>query len=411
MSMERMLRRRFVQGSMLAFAILIFMIAVGVFLVNYVQMEAASEQLLEVLLSQGELLQRPPDIDQRRSRRPGENLFFPGAAHDIRVDKEGNILAVHSLGFTHTSEEELGHLAEDILSLDSPGGKQGAFRYEIVTEKGGGRRLVLVDNSVRMHVLLDTLRGTVLMAAVSLLLLFVILQPVARRVSRAWLRNINCQKEFITNASHELKTPVAIMTANLDAMELMMGENRWSRNIRGQAGRLTRLIAQLMMISRLDEGLSRDQKRAVDLSALVRSELENYREPMERRQLTLKAQVEDGLTMRGHGEALGQLMRMLLDNAVQYAQEGGSLMLTAHSRHRSVVIQLDNSVTALPDCPPESLFERFTRGDAAHNQQTGGCGIGLSAARSIAQSHRGAVTAAYPDAATFRVTVTLPRGS
>ncbi len=409
--MEKMLRRRFVQGAMLSFAILILLIASGVFLMNYVQMETASGQMLEVMLSQDEISRRPPDFDQRRNRRPWEEeRFFPGAAHDIRVDAEGNVLAMQSLGFTHTSQEELSQLAADILSLDSPRGKQGAFRYEIVTEAGGVRRLVLVDNSVQMHVLMETLRGTALMAVVSLLLLFVILQPVARRVSRAWLRNINSQKEFITNASHELKTPVAIMTANLDAMELMMGENRWSQNIRGQAARLTRLIAQLMMISRLDEGLAREQKHTVDWSALVRAELENYREPMARKKLTLDAQVEDGLTLRGHGEALGQLMRMLLDNAVQYAQEGGSIRLTAHSRHRNAVLQLDNSVTTLPSCPPECLFERFTRGDAAHNQQTGGCGIGLSAARSIAQAHKGAVTAAYPDEHTFRVMVTLARG-
>lgn len=409
--MERMFRRRFVQGAMLAFAILILVIASGVFTLNYVQMETASGQLMEVLLGQEELTRQPPDLAQRRNRRPGEDdRFFPGAAHDIRVDAQGNILSMQSLGFTHTSEDELRQLAEMILSLESPRGKHGAFRYEVVAQEDGARRLVLVDNSVRLHILAETLRGTAIMAVLCLVLLFIILQPVARRVARVWLRNINSQKEFITNASHELKTPVAIMTANLDAMELMMGENRWSRNIRGQAGRLTRLIAQLMMISRLDEGLAREQKSTVNLSAMIRTELESYRESMASRNLTLREQVEDNLTLRGHADALEQLLRMLLDNAVQYTDEGGSIALTLRGRHRNVVLQLDNSVAALPDCPPESLFERFTRGDAAHNQQTGGCGIGLSAARSIAQSHKGAVAAAYPDAHTFRVTVTLPKG-
>lgn len=115
------------------------------------------------------------------------------------------------------------------------------------------------------------------------------------------------------------------------------------------------------------------------------------------------------LLVRGSREYLQQLMHMLLDNAVQYVNGGGTIALKLEQRRRCARISLYNSVEKLPDCPPEALFDRFYRGDSARTQQGGGYGIGLSAARAIAEMHRGRITAEYEGESGIRFTVELPR--
>jgi len=133
----------------------------------------------------------------------------------------------------------------------------------------------------------------------------------------------------------------------------------------------------------------------LELTAMVKAELETYAPILAERSLRLHCDLHKEVHLKGNQEYLQQMIHMLLDNAVQYTNEGGEIRISMEQKRRRVWLLFENTVENLPDCLPENLFDRFYRGNSAHTQSSGGCGIGLSAARAIAEMHRGSISAEY----------------
>lgn len=415
--MIRSLRRRFILGAMLALAILLVLLNCGIVAGSYWRMERRGDEMLDRLLES-------PDQSARREH-PSERMAAPGqevpvfgyelprrepqmAHYVLRVDAEGTILDLDARGVVDLDEAALAAEVSEIVASGTDRGKAGAHKYALRADADGEILLVLLDNSLQLQGLLDTLRMMLVASALGLAGMFVILLPVSRRMVRSYAVNIEKQKQFITNAGHEIKTPVAIIQSNVDALELIQGESKWSRNIRSQVDRLCVLLQELLNLARLDERRTVWTMEAVDLGALVADEVESDRERVSERGLTLCCDLGAGLRVRGSAEGLRQLTHVLLDNAIQYANAGGRIDLRLNRSARRVRLTVRNGVTELPDCPPERLFERFYRADSARTQGAAGCGVGLSAARAIVEAHRGRIFAAYEDGPAVRFTVDLP---
>ena len=247
-----------------------------------------------------------------------------------------------------------------------------------------------------------------MVGAVLTVLLLLILLPVSSRVAKAFMRNAEKQKRFITDAGHDLKTPIAIMRSNLDVMELTQGKSKWSDNIRSQANRLEHLVGQLLMMARLEESEIGETTVCFDLSELLREQWQAYATRFEQKHAAANIQIPDNITMRGRKEYIQQLIDLLLDNAAQYMDDHGRFFMSAGTDRKKVRLRIQNTVEQLPLQQPEELTERFTRGDSARNQKSGGTGIGLSAAKRITKMHRGRLEVSYPDSHAFCVTVELP---
>lgn len=337
--------------------------------------------------------------------------MFPAGFYDIATDATGEIVSVQSRGIVEDAGVSVQNCVAEILRTTGDSGKVGAYKYRVQRNADGSARMILLDNAIALQGLYNMLRGALAVGAVCWILLFCILQPVASKVARSYGRNVERQKQFITNASHEMKTPVAIILANLDALELHGGESRWSANIRAQVGRMSGMLRQLLMMARMDERQLRAQEEQLDFAAVLQNILTTYDERLEARGLSLVTQVPPSLLLRGNREALEQLLVVLLDNAMQYTNRGGRISITLQSIRGQARLAVENTVDALPDCEPDALFERFYRGDAAHSQSSGGCGIGLSAAQSIVQMHGGHIHASYPQQDVLRIQCELPQGA
>lgn len=337
--------------------------------------------------------------------------MFPAGFYDIATDATGEIVSVQSRGIVEDAGVSVQNCVAEILRTTGDSGKVGAYKYRVQRNVDGSARMILLDNAIALQGLYNMLRGALAVGAVCWILLFCILQPVASKVARSYGRNVERQKQFITNASHEMKTPVAIILANLDALELHGGESRWSANIRAQVGRMSGMLRQLLMMARMDERQLRAQEEQLDFATLLQNLLTTYDERLEARGLSLVTQVPPSLLLRGNREALEQLLVVLLDNAMQYTNRGGRISIALQSIRGQARLAVENTVDALPDCEPDALFERFYRGDAAHSQSSGGCGIGLSAAQSIVQMHGGHIHASYPQQDVLRIQCELPQGA
>lgn len=409
--MIRSLRRRFIFGAVLSLTILIALLIGGISLVGYIQMEQGGENFLRVLLEGPVPMPVPPPPMQDTQFAFGysfEAQSMPAGYCLLNVDSTGQLVGIDVNNLRGMDTSNLQPYIDEILSGGEDHGKAGVYKYRLERDADGLIRIALLDNSIQATLLAGTLRTGLLLGFLAIVAMFIILLPISKQLMRNYAAHIEKQKQFITNASHELKTPIAIIQSNIDAMELIQGENKWSRNIRGQTVRLNTLLLQLIFMARIDEQPFSSEKADISLGALLKEEAAAYEEILRKRSVSLTANIKDELVVCGSQENLKQLIHILMDNAAQYTNAEGEINIVTEKQKRFARLIVRNTVSNLPDCPPENLFDRFYRGDAARTQKTSGCGVGLSAALAIVQMHRGKIEAQYIGDHTIQFVVDLP---
>ena len=207
--------------------------------------------------------------------------------------------------------------------------------------------------------------------------------------------NIEKQKQFVTNAGHEIKTPLAIISANTEAMELYNGENKWTKNIKKQVDRLNGLMKNLLLLAKMEESKIVYQK--FSLSEMAREISESFFEPISLKNIAFETKIQPDIILNANSEHIRQLFSILLDNAVKYTDENGLISLSVLKNDKNIIIKLENTCENLPNINPEKLFDRFYRADEARTQKTGGYGIGLSVAKAIVNAQNGKIIANYID--------------
>ena len=205
------------------------------------------------------------------------------------------------------------------------------------------------------------------------------------------------QKRFITDASHEIKTPLTIIDANTEVLEMTGGENQWTKSTRKQIARLTSLTEKLVFLSRMDEESTQLEMTDFAISDAVIDTAEPFVSYAASRGKTLELDIAPDLTYHGNEGCIRQCVSLLLDNAVKYSTENGKLRLTFHKQGRALALTVWNTTDPIPVGRHDELFERFYRPDSSRNTKTGGHGIGLSVVHAIATAHKGKISAKSED--------------
>ena len=437
--MIRTLKKKFIVTAMIAVTVLLVVMLGAVNAVNAWSNRQEANELLELLTRmeangfrpdrrEDGKLHPPPGEAESGAEASGEPLNgFPGgpdrkgflsqpltendwraAVYFTVTVQDGAIVGTDLSRIATVDEGSAIAYGKEAMADKDGAGTNGSFRYASAQTAEGKTVYVFLENSARRSAVLrvavlSALAGLVGWGLMLLLVLFLTkkaLAPVAENLSR--------QRQFVTDAGHELKTPLAIIKANTEAMEMIQGESKWSRNIAAQTTRLSDLTNSLLALARAEEIPKEGSFTELDFSALVEHAAQMFREPMAQKKLRLDQEIAPGLTLRGNKTQLLNLCSILFDNAVKYASDGSLLSLRVRRDGKMVRLRLENDCDELPTCPPERLFDRFFRGDASHNQKTGGSGIGLSAAQVITAQHRGRLEAEYPGAHRIAFTVELP---
>ncbi len=282
-----------------------------------------------------------------------------------------------------------------------------SYRYA-VKESGTIQYVFFLDIAEQRAGFRTVLFASIAIALLCFVVLFVIVVLLSGKVIRPVTAGMEKQKQFITNAGHEMKTPLAIITSNNDTMALIYGENKYNGNIRTQARRLNTLMSDLLTLARLDEEIPLPTE-TVNISKTAEEIVSVFREEAAARGRTLHAKIEPGLILKTHQDSFRQLLSILLDNALKYTSDGGEIHLSLDRNGRHIRLIEENTCAPSPKADPEKLFERFYRGDDARTQkaEASGYGIGLSAARAICENFGGKITASYPRENTIRFTVRI----
>lgn len=335
---------------------------------------------------------KPPDDKKNNGfGRHDKNAVDSARYAAVAIDKNGNIIRTDVTHISSLTEDEATAITEALKNNASGTGAYSGFLYRISDTRTGGRIIILLDNGMQISSFFTVLFISVGAGIFGWLLMLLLVILLSKKTIAPVARSIEKQKQFVTNAGHEIKTPLAIILANTDAMELHNGENKWSKNIRAQTLRLSGLMQNLLMLAKMDENSAKLPMCSFDISTAAEDTVSAFIEPAALKGVMIEKDIQKGLQLNGNRDSIVQLMTVLLDNAVKYTVSGGIIRAKLSGNEKNITLSIAN--TCEPIDHPEKLFDRFYRGDSARTQKNGGYGIGLSVAQAIAELHKGTITA------------------
>ena len=310
----------------------------------------------------------------------------------VRYSESGELLDINQDYIASVSESEALSFAGRVLEGGKEHGFYGSYRYFVKTAERE-TTVIFLNAERELHAVRGLLVNTLLIAAISLVIVFLLVLLLAKRAVAPYMRNLEMQKQFITNAGHELKTPLTAISTSADVLAMEHGDNEWVQNIQVQSGRLARLITNLITLSRLDEERPALEKSEFSLSDALWETADSFLPLMRARGKAYSQSIGDGLAVNSNRAAVQQMASILLDNAVTHSPPGAKISLKAFRKGRRIAIEVSNTCEELARPELKHLFDRFYRVDQSHSETASGSGIGLSVAKATAEALGGKIHA------------------
>ena len=323
----------------------------------------------------------------------------------IFLDEEKKVTNVNMDHIAAVDEKKAVRMTKIAMLRRGKVGLVGSYRYRKEYKDGQVRSIIFLDCKENQSFYRLAVTITIAVSTLLTCLITVIFAIASKRAVRPFEINSNRQKQFITDASHELKTPIAIISANAEVLQYKGDGNEWTQNIIDQTKHMGKLINQLLVLAKLDEVQEKSEKQETDLKLLLEETIEPFEEVATQKKVTLKLHLEEGVTIRVNREQIAQLVSILTENAAKYVNDGGKIVWRlTKTQHGAVLVVKNTTEKELPDT--KRMFDRFYRSDSSRSSKTGGQGIGLSIAKKIVDSHKGSITAKAGDGmVTFRVSL------
>ncbi len=351
---------------------------------------------------------RVPGIFQGMSlETPYDTRFF-----SVRLDADGGIVSIDTGRIAAVESEGAADYAREVWETGKTRGFLGDYRFLCQAVEGSGdSRIIFVDCGRDLNSSRSLALTSVGVSLLGMLAVFVLVLFFSKRVFAPVEQSYIKQKQFVTDASHELKTPLTVISANVDILEMEGQENQWTASIRNQVKRLRSLTEQMVMLSRLEEE-EKPVFTSCRISELAQETAAVFEPLAQAKGKTLNTEIARGLTCVGDEDKLRQMLSLLLDNALKYASEQGEILLKLAPARKGgrVCVTVWNTVGEDSGIVPGSqnmLFERFYRPDASRSSRTGGSGIGLSIVQAIVEQHRGKISAESADGKSIRFIIFL----
>lgn len=413
--MIRKLRIKLVLVSMLSLLLVLTVILGIVGVLNYRKIVADADSVLAILQEhdgsfptgdhKGDGLfsiDGPP----RDSRRFSPELPYESRYFSVFLTESGDVVSVNTGKIAAVDTSTAIDYAREAVSAGRSRGFVGDYRYTTYTA-GDEIHIIFLDygremSSFRTFLLTGTGVSIVGLLAVLLLLIF-----FSGRIVKPFSENYERQKQFITDAGHELKTPLTIIDADAEVLEMDLGGNEWLNDIKAQTKRLAQLTNSLILLSRMEEK-PQTEKIEFPISDLAEETVETFQALARTRNKNLTAQIQPVLSMCGDEKAIRQLFSILLDNAVKYSDDGGKIEITLKKQKNTIYLSVFNTVESISRESLPHLFDRFYRTDKSRNSKTGGYGLGLSIASAIVTAHKGKITASTQDEKSLLITASFP---
>ena len=395
--MFKQLQKSFVKSAMLSFTAVLLVVLVAVNVVNYRQTVNQVDRLVTMLVNNDGTFPDAPEGGMASKEHPehgmpkgmefrkDDQMATRYAVVRVANDEVQSVDQSHLVSLDETTLKELGlRLAQGTASQ----GWEGSLRYQ-VAKTDAGTMVVLVDANKETQQVSRLMMVTGAVFILCLAVVYVLVRLASNRAIRPFVENVERQQQFIANASHEIKTPLAVLSANTDLLAMMGTEAKFVDSNKRQIKRLNSLVEQMLILSRYDEGEAAATKEEVDLVAVTKAIVEEILPVLNEKELQVEFTGEAQTIITTNKSAMMELIRILLDNAMKYTV--GEPVITVEAKRNQLAI--GNETEPMTKEQVSQIFDRFYRVDSSRNRTTGGSGLGLSIAQKIAETNDVQLTA------------------
>ena len=402
--MIRKLKIKFIALALTALGILLSVIVAGMNLLNYKAIVDEADATLSLLSqNQGSFPDSKEDVTDWLPPGMSPEIPFESRFFSVLIDENGEIAHAETSQIYAIDRSTAVQYAEEVLKSNSDRGFVENYRYSRTSEMTG-IRITFLDCGRKLDLYHDFAVFSVGMSLLGYAITAVAVCFFAGQFIRPVAESYEKQKRFITDAGHEIKTPLTIISANADVLKMDIGENECLQDIQQQTKRLTGLTNDLIYLARMEESQNALQMIEFPVSDIILDTVAPFQTLAQTQNKELSYQVQPMLSMCGNDRAIAQLISILLDNALKYSPEGSTISLNFGKQGRKLILTVRNpSAMQITDKDLHHVFDRFYRADPSRNSETGGHGIGLSMAQAIVSAHGGDISACSPDGTSFLV--------
>ncbi len=334
-------------------------------------------------------------FSQSSDSKSNSELRYSTRYFAVIFDSDYNTLSVKTNHIASVDQDDAVSLALYATQRAMSFGNFGNYYYLVSTLDNGEIMVVYMDCSSQVMTNMRILYIAGFLCIAGLIISVLLLSAISNRIVAPEIENAKRQKQFITNASHELKTPLAVIRANTELEEMINGETEWSQSTMRQIDRLNGLIQNLVMISRSAEQNDDAIVTDVDFTKIADETAETFTPVATQDGKRFEKQIGENIRMRGDESQLRQLISLLLDNAIKYCDDDGLVRIMLSKKGRTATLIVSNTYAEGADINYSRFFDRFYREDQSHNVDQGGYGIGLSIAESLVHQYKGSINATW----------------
>lgn len=417
--LEKTLRQKFVLISFSVVFVVLFLISVVVNSFNYYQVSWKAENLIQIIANNNGTF--PTTIPQPNMQPPEQTMsprweeMLPKDSHfwdisprvyeessyttryfTVKLNNEQEIIGLDTSKIQRLSPLAAEDLCMTILAEERDNNIENSFYFQVLEDQDQGSLVIFLDIGEDLYYFRSFLVISVLICFVALAFVLILLICLSKRAVSPIVNAYAKQKKFITDMSHELKTPLSIVKANTEVLELEHGESNWTKSNHKQVEKLNHLVITLLSLAKLEEDVLKGEPEEFSLSHLVLEAGENVHVLVEQQGKSLSMEIEPQLSFLGDPLSIRHILDILLENAVKYSSDGCAISLALKEEKHGVQILVENTCLGLKKGSYNHWFQRFYREEGSRNSETGGFGLGLSMAKTLVRNQDGKITATAP---------------
>lgn len=400
------------------FTILCLMLTIFLLIIlaifNYQEYKKEQAYIEQTLIKTSEINYREGLFNIMSSNITEERIFMDSVVYTVKLNEDNKILYIISYTYNEeaqNNEDKILEIIDEILEKekDASYGNKEIYNnnlyfadYSYLFEKGNS--IIITDNSTIKTRLINNFQRTLLITAVTEFFIIIASLKLASWITKPAIESFNKQKQFIEDASHELKTPLAIIVANAESLDVDEKNSKWIYNIKSEAERMNKLIMQLLDLAKL-ENKKQTEYSEENISKIIEKSVLTFESLLFEKNIELETNIEGNISLKCDEDDIKQLMSILIDNAISHSyKESGKIIINLAKEKNDIILKVINKGEPIPKDEEEKIFERFYKRDSSRNRDTNNYGLGLAIAKSIVSRYNGNIYAHSEDEfTTFKV--------
>lgn len=328
---------------------------------------------------------RPSDMKEDTPPEEENRTDIEGV-YRFSVDSEGNVSGT-------TEDETLIEYAKAAYQKNGETGIVDEYIYRKMSMKnnGGANEITLIESTDTINRLNRNIAISVIIGVSAIVLIYFIAKKITKSIVKPVEESFEMQKQFISDASHELKTPLAVIEANTGVLEAEIGESKWINYIHNEIESMNKLVNDLLLLAKT-EGADTDNVAAFDLSRTVEINASGFEGMAFEKGVSLNYELPEDITFKGDKEDIKRIISTLVDNAIKHTEKGGDIWVCLSKEKGEYLIKVKNRGEPIPEEEKSRIFERFYRVDKVRNREEKRYGLGLAIAKQAAEKYKGEIS-------------------